>query len=270
MTELEFAAGHVFFRAGDVGDHAYQLIEGQVELSGDSNGNPARVASFGPGDVFGEMALIEERPRALTATAVAGGRAVSMTRDEFEQVLTHDPVRARRYLRSLFERLRSLAARVDSEAAALDELGAAKASKGSGPVAFPFSPGAPADWVVTLFPLTPKAAETLPDEGLAVERFPIRIGRVTGAQEEDVLDLNDLWLLDEKPFNVSRNHCEIGVERRGPVLRDRGSHLGCCVNDLWIGGRTMNRVARLKEGDNTLVIGSPDSPYRFRISVRRA
>lgn len=269
MTELEFAPGHVFFKSGDQGDYAYELIDGQVELLAGAAEKLNSVGSFGPGEVFGEMALVEERPRVLTAVAIAGGRAVAMNRDEFEHLLTHDPARARRYLRSLFERLRSLTARLgaDAEVAASE---AAATPAGPAPVAFPSSYGKTADWVVALHPLTSKAAETIPDEGLAVGRFPLRIGRVTGAHENDALDLNDLWLLDEAPFNVSRNHLEIDVDRKGVVVRDRGSHLGCRVNDEWIGGRTQSASARLKDGDNVLVIGSPDSPYQYRIGVSRA
>src|SRR5262245_44464791 len=115
MTEQEFAAGHVFFRPGDPGERAYLLHNGQVELLAGAADSFTRVGLFAPGDVFGEMALIEERPRVLTARAVTAGRATSMARDEFEHQLTHDPARTRQYLRSLFERLRSLSARLGIE-----------------------------------------------------------------------------------------------------------------------------------------------------------
>jgi CRP-like cAMP-binding protein len=272
MTEQEFAAGHVFFRPGDPGDQAYLLHEGQVELLAGAGDAFTRVALFEPGDVFGEMALIEERPRVLTARAVTAGRANPMTRDEFERQLTHDPARTRQYLRSLFERLRSLTARIGGEI----EPGRAgppgpPADPGRpAPVELPPGPGTPTGWVVVVHPLTHKAAETLPDQGLRVTRFPLRIGRAAGAGERDALDLNDLWLLDGKPFNVSRNHCEIHVDGSGLVVRDRGSQLGCVVNDEWIGGRAAVRSARLDTGDNVLVIGSRMSPYQFRVAVSRA
>lgn len=115
MTEQEFPAGHVFFRPGDPGERAYLLQDGQVELLAGAAEACTRVGLFEHGDVFGEMALIEERPRSLTARAVTAGRATAMTRDEFEHELTHDPARTRQYLRSLFERLRSLTARLAGE-----------------------------------------------------------------------------------------------------------------------------------------------------------
>jgi CRP-like cAMP-binding protein len=262
MTEHEFAAGHVFFRPGDAGDRAYLLHDGQVEVLAGADGAFTRVGLFGPGDVFGEMALIEERPRSLTARALTAGRVSPMTRDEFEHLLTHDPARTRQYLRSLFERLRSVAARPGDEAAA--------APAPSGPVEFTPAPGKSAGWVVVIHPLTRKAAETLPDEGLRVTRFPLRIGRAAGAHERDALDLNDLWLLDEKPFNVSRNHCEIVVDGQGAAVCDRGSHLGCLVNDELVGGQAVTDFARLEPGENVLVLGGRMSPYQFRVTVSRA
>jgi hypothetical protein len=275
MTEQEFAAGHVFFRPGDPGDRAYLLHNGQVELLAGAADALTRVGLFVPGDVFGEMSLIEERPRAFTARAVTAGRATPMTRDEFEHQLTHDPARTRQYLRSLFERLRSLTARLGGEvepvraAATTLPVPVGELSRPS-PVELPASPGVPAGWVVVVHPLTRKAAETLPDEGLRVTRFPLRIGRAAAAHEREALDLNDLWLLDEKPYNVSRNHCEILVDREGPLVSDRGSHLGCIVNDAPIGGRALMGHARLVRGDNVLVVGARMSPYQFRVTVSPA
>lgn len=264
MAEQEFAAGHVFFRPGDPGDRAYLLHAGRVELLAGAAEPLARVGLFEAGDVFGEMALVEERPRGLTARAVAAGRATPMARDEFERLLTDDPARTRHYLRSLFERLRARAAR---PAGGGDPAGPPAPPA---PAELPLGRGDPAGWAVVVHPLTREAARTLPDEGLLVARFPLRIGRVAAADERESLDLNDVWLLDDKPYNVSRNHCEIHADRDGPAVRDRGSHLGCVVNGEPIGGRAALGYARLHAGDNVLVIGPRASPYQFRVTVSRA
>ena len=63
MAETQFPAGHVFFRPGDPGDRAYLVHEGRVEEVAGPPETPTRVAVFGPGEVFGEMSLVEERPR---------------------------------------------------------------------------------------------------------------------------------------------------------------------------------------------------------------
>lgn len=138
---------------------------------------------------------------------------------------------------------------------------------GSAPVELPLPGGVTSEWVIAIHPLTHKAAETLPDQGLLVSQFPLRIGRASDAREAEAGELNDLWLLDQKPYHVSRNHCEIVVDGKGPYVRDRGSHLGCVVNDTPIGARGAAEFARLEPGENVVVIGSRMSKYQFRVVV---
>ena len=251
MIERSFIAGAFIFRPGDPGDRAYLIREGKVELLRGEVLKRDVVAEFGPGEVFGEMSLIEERPRSLTARCVNVVKAATLNREEFEEMLTSDPATFRTYLKAIFERLALLAA--PSEDALVAE---------------------PAEDVrsvqVIIHPLTRKAAETLPDDGLLIPKFPFRIGRASAAGERESLDLNDLWLLDIEPFNISRNHAVIDFRGDDVIIKDRGSQLGMCVNELSVGGRRERRQTDLVEGDNVVTLGGPMSPYQFRITVRRA
>jgi hypothetical protein len=184
------------------------------------------------------------------ARAVTDGQATILSRIDFEQGLLRDPQRCRNYLRSLFERLRSLAARVEEHDEDFRGIPTPVASR------------------VVLHPLTRKAAEVLPAEGLLLSTFPFRIGRAAEAHEQDSLDLNDLWLLDTQPFHVSRNHLAIDVVGANRfVVRDRGSNLGTIVNERRIGGRSGLRWMDLEEGDNVLILGGAKSPYQFRLMI---
>ena len=242
-SAVPFAAGHVFFKPGDPAEVAYLIQSGQVEIVGGMSGQ-APLATLGPGRVFGEMALVEERPHSATARAVTAGSAARMSRTEFERDLLHDPARSRAYLQGLFERLRTLSARVGDTAP---------------------PPQAGPAFAVTIRPLTRKSAACLPDEGLPVEQFPFRIGRASEAHEREAFDLNDLWLYDEQPFNVSRNHLHIAMGDDGPVVRDRGSKLGAVVNEVPIGGRAVLSEAPLVVGENVVVVGGGRSPYQFML-----
>lgn len=284
MDELEFEAGHLFFEAADPSDGAWLVQDGEVEILTGPPSSLTRVKLARPGDVFGEMALVDERPRDVTARALTAGRVVSVSRDEFEAALLSAPVPILECLRALFERLRSATGDDDAEIRFADEAFLAEGSletdsgtlasgqEGAGgpaPSEFTVAQGRAGEWTVVIHPLTRKAAETLPEEGLLVTQFPLRVGRAAAATENEALDLNDLWLLDEEPFNVSRNHCEIYVDGVGPAVRDRGSALGCVVNETAIGGRGKQRSCGLEPGDNVVVVGSRISPYQFRITVER-
>lgn len=68
--KLFFPAGHVIFREGDLGDALYIIEAGRVEISV-LIGNRERCvfSHFGPGEYFGEMSVVDSRPRSATATA---------------------------------------------------------------------------------------------------------------------------------------------------------------------------------------------------------
>ena len=83
------------------------------------------------------------------------------------------------------------------------------------------------------------------------------------------LDLNDLWLIDHKPFNISRNHALLEREGDTVIVKDRGSSLGTHVNEVLIGARGSENQKTLEDGDNILVLGSRMSPYHFRIHIQR-
>ncbi len=249
MDLLDFPAGAIIFHAGDPSTAAYLIRSGTVELLRGSPESAASLAQLGPGEVFGEMSLIEERPHALTARAVSAVQLSSLARSEFELLMTSDPATFRIYLATLFERLRTLSAQIN----------AAKTA----------SPPATRDLTVTIHPLTRRAAATLPRDGLAVTKYPFRIGRAAAADEAIPLDLNDLWLSDQKPFNVSRNHALLQREADAVIVKDRGSSLGMYVNDIHIGGRAADHQMTLEDGDNILVLGGRMSPYQFRVHIAR-
>jgi CRP/FNR family cyclic AMP-dependent transcriptional regulator len=102
VTECRFPAGQVLARQGQVGREFLVVIEGtaRVEIDG------REIAKLGPGDFFGEMALLDGGPR--SASVVAGTDVVAdvMNRQEFDHVLTVAPHVARAVLAGLARRLR--------------------------------------------------------------------------------------------------------------------------------------------------------------------
>src|SRR5580704_14205337 len=69
--EKNFAAGQDIFREGDPGNGVHVVKDGLVEIYSGADPASKRVFSqFGPGDIFGEMAVIDHRPRSASAAAV--------------------------------------------------------------------------------------------------------------------------------------------------------------------------------------------------------
>jgi diguanylate cyclase len=66
-----FRAGEVVFREGDKGGGAYIIDTGTVEVFVKRQGQDVRLAILGHGEIFGEMALIDERPRSATVRALS-------------------------------------------------------------------------------------------------------------------------------------------------------------------------------------------------------
>lgn len=244
MSEHTFGQGEILFRRGDPSEFAYLVVSGQVELLEEREGHEVRVGMVAGGEIVGEMGLVEERPRSLTARALTGVRASAVTRDGFVDLILHHPEEGLRYLRALFERMRTMNGR---------EIPTGDERSGAG-------------FDVTLAPLTETAAHAVPAAGLRLQHSPFRIGRAQDAGEVS-LDSNDLVLADEKPYHVSRNHFAIEIRTDGVFVHDRGSYLGTIVNGTHVGGKHRKGSVALALGENEVIAGARHSPFQFRVTV---
>jgi signal transduction histidine kinase len=103
--ERHFDTGQQIFSAGAIGDGVYFVKAGLVEISAGSE--TRRVFSqLGPGEIFGEMAIIEHRPRSATATAVQPTDVYFLPRGEMLPFIERSPGVAVALLRQISSRLR--------------------------------------------------------------------------------------------------------------------------------------------------------------------
>ena len=197
MESLNRPSGSVIYSAGDPANQAYLIQLGTVDLKRASPLSLEHEKRLGPGEVFGELSLIDEHPYSMSAIAVSDVELKILTRDEFKLLISGVPLEYTCFLQSLFHRIKTpiSIAPAHSHSTAL----APTAPVSSEPVeATPAPDPVPQRRIdVVINPLTRRAAATLPREGLFIESYPFRIGRAAGMTENDPKDTNDLWLKDE-------------------------------------------------------------------------
>ncbi len=83
LVAVSVAAGEVVVRQGEEGDCLYVVADGEMVVTGDDR----EIARLGPGEAFGEIALLYDVPRTATVTAVGPGRLYTLARDRFLRAL---------------------------------------------------------------------------------------------------------------------------------------------------------------------------------------
>ena len=102
-----FPAGSVVFKEGDIGDCAYLINKGKVEISVKRGDDRVVLAHRRPTEVFGEIAIIDSMPRSATAIAVQPTSLIVITREQLmRRIEETDPV-ARLCLKLVLERFRA-------------------------------------------------------------------------------------------------------------------------------------------------------------------
>lgn len=104
MTSRPFRDGEVFIRQGEEGDMFYLLQDGQANVFVQENGEESIVATLGPGQYFGERALITGEARNATVVAKGEGRLAMLRKEEFQQAINLAPGLPEQLARIYFSR----------------------------------------------------------------------------------------------------------------------------------------------------------------------
>jgi CRP/FNR family cyclic AMP-dependent transcriptional regulator len=100
--EVEVPAGRVLIRQGDPGREAFVISDGRARAAIRGKGS----AELGPGECFGEMALLHSAPRSATVTAETDMELLVLGAREFSTLIEDVPIIGRRVLAAVAERLR--------------------------------------------------------------------------------------------------------------------------------------------------------------------
>jgi len=102
FKELKYESGQVIVRKGEAGVGFYLIVDGTVEVRSDG-----RVLSkLGPGQFFGEMALLDGQPRSADVVALEPSRCLAMTSWSFTGIVSEHPKIALKMLQEFVRRLR--------------------------------------------------------------------------------------------------------------------------------------------------------------------
>jgi uncharacterized membrane protein len=102
IDELKVAEGHILFQAGDPGDSLFIVVTGEIELFiKDTVGQKIVLHAAQPGDMFGELAMLDSGPRTATALALIDSEVLVLDRDDLMLLFQRKPETALHMLASL-------------------------------------------------------------------------------------------------------------------------------------------------------------------------
>jgi len=245
--------GRVIFEEGQPGRTAYRVLSGKVQIYVNRPNGRVVLGEIEAGDIFGEMAILQDRPRSASACTIETVELEVLTDYDFNEMILTQPARLLPYLASFFERLRH----------------ANELLRRNGIVSTP-PPGTlePGRIPSVRLSLETGSAALGAEPGLLVPKYPFRIGRALVAGESATLFSNDLAVVDKAPYKVSRSQC--ALIRTGPEIsvRDRGSEHGTCVNGVMIGEDFPSETsAPLKMGRNEIRLGGKDGPHLIAVTL---
>jgi len=115
FREARFAKSEMLFARGDHGAHLYVIAEGQVRLAvATTEGRELSFQIVGPGDLFGEIALLDGEPRSAEAIALTATTAISLERHEFQRLRAASPAISDAVIAYLCRRLREVSDKLET------------------------------------------------------------------------------------------------------------------------------------------------------------
>ena len=260
---LGFGDGMVIFRQGEPSDKFYIIRSGQVVLTREVNGAASELGKAGPGEVVGEMGVLQNLPRAATATAkgrvLLYGMTLADLTDKRSDGLDHPGTVVSRVLA---QRLRRSMEKLDQ--ASLEKLAA------------PLVPVAPT--VTTATQATAPAIKVGLRMGWrtgdrvdwSAERsdhsLPMIFGREPGPASPPAG--TELVLIEENPAQrLAPVQFKLEIQNGAVVLRDDQSLQGTEVSGVSVGPATGVTQVELPPGTHVLVAGGEGSPYVMALEI---
>src|SRR5271157_3750874 len=98
VEELSLRSDDLLFSEGSIGQNAYVIKQGQIEIYKTSDGKKIQIAVRLPGEVIGEMALLQAAPRSASARAISDCQLIVISHDQMDHLLDSSPSASRSML----------------------------------------------------------------------------------------------------------------------------------------------------------------------------
>jgi len=106
-VKRRLTTGQVLIRRGDPGDSLFLIHDGWVKIvTEDAGGDELIINKCGPGEIIGEMALLDKAPRSATVVAISDGVVLELHQDAFQELLKQRPDLMLTLFRTFSARLR--------------------------------------------------------------------------------------------------------------------------------------------------------------------
>jgi CRP-like cAMP-binding protein len=243
MSHIQtFAPKDIIFRENEVGNAAYIIHGGQIEILKSAEHGEIQLAVLERGDVFGEMALFESHlPRSASARALAVAKLEVITAEHFAQMMQSVPVAVTVMVQALTKRLRETNQRLAQKERASVVL----------------------DGAIEKITIRP-ATESLSFEPieLMAANLPFSIGGYPKSEARP--NNNNLDLpCDGPPLMISQKHLQLERKDGDLFAVDQGARFCTIVNGKVIGRGKVDVRAQLQLGENKVTLGDFTSPYKL-------
>lgn len=109
ILKESYNANDTIFFEGDLDSHFYIVETGEVQIfTKDKHGKRINICKIGPGESFGEFALLSKQPRSASAQALTPVTLVKVSEAGYEELLGDLPVWASSMMKSFIDRLRNM------------------------------------------------------------------------------------------------------------------------------------------------------------------
>ncbi len=247
---MKVPKGTVIIKEGSIGTSAYLILSGRAMVTKNIKGTEVPISYVGQNQIFGEMGLIEDKPRSASVRAMEDMELKVFDRKDFNEAFHKKPDIIMPIVKTLFERIRQM-----NEVLVQRD----QQKKGKETTFNMYS--------LKLKALTKETLLSLGKKERVISMFPYKIGKSPSGEGDSVLEQNDLYLNDKPPFSISDNHCSINMNNNEYFVLDRGSSYGTIVNGERIHSGASEPVGYLHEGKNDLIIGPPQSVFKFEVII---